>query len=457
MIPLYALLVVANLPAGPDGTSGGPDALRNPQAVQEVRSGKRTEANAAWWGFDPEDATEALQDAIRSGAKRVVVPNVGRDWIVRPVQLAGRQELVLEPGVVIAAKRGEYRGGGDTVFSAASVDDLVIRGAGATIRMNKEDYIGGGVLKNMGWNRWFGQYDKAEWRSGLVIRGGHNVRVEGLTIRDTGGDGIMIAGAGGQPWATDVHLKDITFDNNYRQGISVISVDGLVVEGCLFKNTWGTPPSSGVDIEPDTKDETIKRLVFRDCRFEDNYGDGIEVFLGNLKTKTGDVSILFDRCRVSSRWGSGIRVTRIHDDGPGGLVEFRDCLVENTQGYGIKVQDKSAGGARVRFVRCTVRNASQNRGYQGAWTPVWLNRPHPDLVRKLGGIEFVDCAIEDNHSRPALLADGEGGSALTDVKGKLRISSPAGARVQWQGEAGSVAIEVTEVKASKTSGVAGPR
>ena len=51
-----------------------------------------------------------------------MVPNVGRDWIVRPIQLAGRQELVLEPGVVIAAKRGEYRGGGDTVFSAASVE-----------------------------------------------------------------------------------------------------------------------------------------------------------------------------------------------------------------------------------------------------------------------------------------------------------------------------------------------
>jgi hypothetical protein len=457
MIPLPALLVVACLAAGDDDTSAGPGSLRNPEAVREVLSGKRTEANAAWWGFDPEDAIQALQDAIRSGAKRVVVPNVGRDWVVRPIQLSGKQELVLEPGVVIAAKRGEYRGGGDTVFSATGVDDLTIRGAGATIRMNKEDYIVGGVLKNMGWNRWFGQYDKAEWRSGLVIRGGHNVRIEGLTIRDTGGDGIMIAGAGGQPWATDVHLQNITFDNNYRQGISVISVDGLVVEGCLFKNTWGTPPSSGVDIEPDTPDETIKRVIFRHCRLEDNYGDGIEVFLANLKTKSGDVSILFENCRVSSRWGSGIRVTRVHDDGPGGLVEFRDCVVENTQGYGIKVQDKSAGRARVRFIRCTVRNASQNRNFQGAWTPVWLNRPHPDLVKKLGGIEFIDSSIEDNHPRPALLADGEGGSALTDVSGNLRVSGPSGAKVELQGESGSVALEVSEAKAPKASDGAAPR
>jgi len=78
----------------------------NPEAVAEVLAGRRTDANAAWWGFNEEDATEPLQAAIRSGAKRVIVPNVGKDWIVRPLQLASDQELVLESGVVITARRG---------------------------------------------------------------------------------------------------------------------------------------------------------------------------------------------------------------------------------------------------------------------------------------------------------------------------------------------------------------
>ena len=34
---------------------------------------------------------------------------MGKDWIVRPVMLAGNQDLILEEGVVITAKRGEYR------------------------------------------------------------------------------------------------------------------------------------------------------------------------------------------------------------------------------------------------------------------------------------------------------------------------------------------------------------
>ena len=86
--------------------------IKNPQAVEEVQSGKRLVANAAWWGFDEEDSTDTLQAAINSGAKTLVIPNMGMDWVVRPLTLAGEMELVLEPGVVVAAKRGEYRGGG---------------------------------------------------------------------------------------------------------------------------------------------------------------------------------------------------------------------------------------------------------------------------------------------------------------------------------------------------------
>ena len=58
-----------------------------------------------------------------------------KDWIVRPITLVGDQELVLEDGVVITAKRGEYRGGGDTVLTARDISNLTIRGYGATVRM----------------------------------------------------------------------------------------------------------------------------------------------------------------------------------------------------------------------------------------------------------------------------------------------------------------------------------
>ena len=202
VLPVCGLVLVtvsaafaAPAPADQNGNA------RNPQAVAEIQSGKRTTANAAWWGFNEEDATEALQAAIRSGAKKVLVPHVGKDWIVRPLHLVSDQELVFEPGVVLTAQRGAYRGGGDSVLSADNLTNLTIRGYGATVRMQKEDYIGGKVLKDLGWNRWYGQYEKAEWRMTLAIRGCVNVSVEGLTLRDSGGDGVYVAGGGKLPFS----------------------------------------------------------------------------------------------------------------------------------------------------------------------------------------------------------------------------------------------------------------
>jgi polygalacturonase len=422
----------------------------DPEAVAEVLSGQRAEANAAWWGFDPDDATDALQAAINSGARRLRVPNMHSDWIVRPLRLAGDQELILEKGVVITAKRGEYRARNDCVLTARNLANLTIRGYGATVRMHKEDYIVGTVLGNLGWNRWYGPYEKAEWRTALALRGCTNVRVLGLTLRDSGGDGIYIDG-GRQHFSRDIHIQDVLCDNNYRQGISVISVDGLTVENCRFHKTWGTPPSAGVDIEPDSPEQLVKRVVFRGCRFENNYGDGIEVFLGRQSQATEDVSILFDSCHVSSRRGAGIRVSKIADR-PKGLVEFRDCTVENTAAYGIKVQDKSTLGARVRFVRCGLKNVAAERAYHDLWAPLVL---HPSRAgtagadeakfsyARFGGIDFVDCTIDDLRRRAAVASDPElHVKELFDITGTITVRNPHGAQTDLGDNQHSVSFVV---------------
>ena len=42
-------------------------------AIAQVKAGEITEAKASWWGFNPVDSTDALQAAIDSGAKRVII------------------------------------------------------------------------------------------------------------------------------------------------------------------------------------------------------------------------------------------------------------------------------------------------------------------------------------------------------------------------------------------------
>jgi len=419
---------------------------RNPQAVQEVIAGNRTEANAAWWGFDREDSTEALQAAINSGAKRVIVPNMTKDWIVRPITLASHQELVLEDGVVITAKRGEYRGTGDSVFTASDLMNVTIRGYGATVRMQKEDYIVGKVLVDFDWDRWFGKYEKAEWRMTLRIVGCTNVDVSGVTLRDSGGDGIYIGRTQKQPYCKNVRIRDVVCDNHYRQGISIIGADGLHVENSVFKNTWGTPPSSGVDIEPNEADGRVRDIVFRNCLFADNYGDGIELFLAHLTQESGDVSIRFENCRVTSSRGGGIRVSKVADNGPGGLIEFRNCVVEDTEAYGIKVQDKSSEKALVRFNKCTLRNTANNRGYTAAWAPIWFHVYRSNVTAKFGGIDLIDCLVEDDEDRPAMvLEQTEGDSGISKIRGILSVRNPYGVKVDLGKKQNGVTLTIKEI------------
>ena len=112
----------------------------NPQAIADVAAGKRAEARASWWGFDPADATVALQGAIHSGARTLIVEDMGAPWITDKLTLASDLKMVFEPGVVVQAKRGAFRGGGDCLFSAALKTNITLIGHGATLRMWKQDY-----------------------------------------------------------------------------------------------------------------------------------------------------------------------------------------------------------------------------------------------------------------------------------------------------------------------------
>ena len=419
--------------------------MKNLEAIADVQSGKSSVANAAWWGFNPEDATETLQAAIDSGAKRLVVPNMRADWIVRPIRLAGNQELIFEPGTVISAKRGEYRGRGDSLFTAQDVENLTIRGYGATFRMWKQDYITGLVLEQMGWNRWYGPYEKAEWRMTLAIRGSKNVTVAGLTLEDSGGDGVYVNGSKERSYSENVHLRDIVCNNHYRQGISIISTENLKVDNCSFSNTWGTPPCSGVDIEPDKSEQRIKNVVFSGCQFMDNAGDGIEIFLAHTTDASDDVTMRFENCYISSQHGTGIRVSKVRDAGPGGSIEFDNCTVESTVGFGIKVQEKSAKGARVTFTNCSVINAASDPEFGGEWSPISLSLPQTNIVETMGGIDFIDCFVEDSHDRPAVeFTQPQSDFPLHDVTGTVTVLNPHGVRAELGQEREKLPLVVRE-------------
>ncbi|MCX8064580.1 MAG: hypothetical protein N3G21_05335, partial [Candidatus Hydrogenedentes bacterium] len=132
------------------------------EKVEELKPGDVKKVSACWWGFDTKDSTEALQRAIDFGAEEVVVPNMGSPWVVRPINLRSGLWLNIMPGVIIEAKKGEFKGKGDSLFSAVNIENLKISGYGAVLRMHKRDYQNKAI------------YEPAEWRMAISLRGCKN-------------------------------------------------------------------------------------------------------------------------------------------------------------------------------------------------------------------------------------------------------------------------------------------
>jgi hypothetical protein len=59
--------------------------------------------------------------------------------------------------------------------------------------------------------------------------------------------------------------------------LSIIEADGVIVTESVFKNTNGTRPSAGIDLEPDKPVQEITNVQIQNSKFLDNTGPGIEI------------------------------------------------------------------------------------------------------------------------------------------------------------------------------------
>lgn len=392
------------------------DDVTDPQAaIREVESGARPVANAAWWGFNPEDATESLQAAIDSNADSVVVPYMSTPWIVRPLKLRSDLTILFKPGVIVEAKRGEYKGKGDSLFTADAAENLRLTGYGATLRMHKEDY-----RKE--------PYEKAEWRMVLAINSCTNVSIEGLRLESSGGDGIYIgASNSAQPYCKDVTIRDVSLVDQYRQGISVISAENLLIENCVMSGTEGTPPAAGIDFEPNGHNERLTNCVVKNCVFADNEGPGIQAYLAHMKASSDPVSILVESCIIRSGAGDGVVIGRLTDDAPQGHITFRECTIVGANFDTVHIYDKSATSARLIFENCAIdmRNNADTQH-----VPIRLKVDDPVYAAVHGGVTFQNCTVFDDHDRPFLrFATEDDSIGLRDVHGSVKVHSPHGARI----------------------------
>ncbi|MBE6371899.1 MAG: right-handed parallel beta-helix repeat-containing protein [Lentisphaerae bacterium] len=295
--------------------AAGPDQAR----IEEVRKGIRTEAIASWWGFDENDATDCLQNAVNSGAKILTVPNMGKPWIIsRTIRLAGNQEIVLAKGTVIEAKKGAFKPTWLGLFLGSRLENFTLRGEGDNIlRMHIDDYNDQKL------------YKLSEYRHGIYLAGCRNVRIANLTVRDTGGDGLAM-GNRKNP-CRDVLIENVVFDNNNRLGISIVSGEDITIRKCSFLNARHMPPSGGIDMEPNFPDESISNILIEDCVFLNNKFNAVTVAVNNLNASSKPVSVTLRNCRKTENNALALWVQAMKPAGSGcqGRIVIENCRLSN--------------------------------------------------------------------------------------------------------------------------------
>lgn len=204
------------------------------------------------------DDTTAIQTALTAGG-HIVFP--GGTCIVNPLIVASNSYLEFHPLTVLKAKTGYNDDpGAKRLLNITDVSNVTIAGNGGTVQMIKAEYTAG------------------EQRHGVFITGSSNIRIYDLTSRDTGGDGFYIGASTATAFSSNVSLINCIADNNRRQGLSIVSGKNILILGGEYKNTTGTAPSAGIDIEPD--DGTLHKLEninILGVRTASNAGGGIQI------------------------------------------------------------------------------------------------------------------------------------------------------------------------------------
>lgn len=257
------------------------------------------------------DDTTYLQSLIDSPVSSVLIPKGERPWYTRPLFLtASNKHIEFESGCKVVAYPGEYQDPGDTLLTLLSCNNVRISGYGASLSMRRSEYA-------------HTPYKKGEWRNGISIYESSDITIQGLEISETGGDGIYIGQRRGKTVCENIVLEDLTLLKNYRQGVSVISVRGFLMEGCVITDTKGTPPSAGIDFEPNSFTYGFSDCVLRNCRFENNAGPGILVYPVKLEGRASPLEIRVENS-ISKKNLFSVSVYGISDD-TYGSINFIDC------------------------------------------------------------------------------------------------------------------------------------
>jgi len=220
-------------------------------------------------GIDTVEDTSAIQSAIDSIESGVVCVPDGVYLVDAETHVVLHSNITLKllSGATLKALPSSAEN--YAILRASDVTSLEI--TGGSIVGERDEHTG----------------DTGEWGMGILVEGSTDVRIAGVNVSECWGDGIYIGSTGAQNYCENVVIEDFTVDHNRRNGITIISARNLTLRNGTVSNTQGTPPQSGIDLEPNDPAEFMLNVSIEDVATANNGtagfdfgGWGLDVWFG---------------------------------------------------------------------------------------------------------------------------------------------------------------------------------
>ena len=283
------------------------------------------------------DDTAAIQRAIDavSAAGGGIVDIPAGNYMINTLHQTGysyeRAGLVLKSNSIVRMANGavlraipngerSYQ-----IFSITHVDNVHIMGG--KLIGDRDTHIG-----NLGQTGY-----------GVRITDATNVVIEDLYAGEFWGDGVFL----GED-SRNITLYRVICDHNRRQGMSIVGGHNVKILESEFKRSDGTPPKSGIDIEPEGDHPIVSGVEIRNCLFE---GSSTGFVVSNQYSNSVAENIIFADNIVRSN-KTAINLVGIQSGEVTGNTIYHDqSITENDTHWGIRLRNDGRHPTRNVIVR----------------------------------------------------------------------------------------------------------
>lgn len=239
-----------------------------------------------------------------------------------------------------------------------------------------------------------GEHTGTTGEAGIGIRviSSENIKIDGVTIYDTWGDGIYVGAKNdGTNRSKNVTVSNCTIHNAGRNGISVVGCVDFLSDNCTIYDIQDKSPATAIDVEVNNSAEanekiTINRLTEWNCKTSIKTPNSTQylsildcdlesqvVFdvcgnarihntkMGFIEIEAQDAVIDIKGCHIQK---ASINMCKV---GYEYTAKFTDCVLENPDGYCFNFPmnnygEGQYGAYNAEFENCTIISTNPGNG-----------------------------------------------------------------------------------------------